>query len=62
MRILIPRAMMDARGSLLSSTADELDKQGPVDYQFYHGPIHTRKFAHKLASGTIWTFRLTMVY
>jgi hypothetical protein len=43
---------MDARGSLLSSTTDESGKQGPVDYQFYHGPIHTRKFAHKLASGT----------
>jgi len=40
---------MDARGSLLSSTAEE--PQGPVDYQFYHGPMHTRKFAHKLASG-----------
>jgi len=46
--------MMDARGSLLSSTVEDAEKQGPVDYQFYHGPIHTRKFAHKLATGTRW--------
>jgi hypothetical protein len=42
---------MDARGGLPSSQGAESSAKGPVDYQLFHGPRATKRFAAQMARG-----------
>jgi hypothetical protein len=42
---------MDNRGLLESAREDGAEERGPVDYQLYHGPSHTKSMANRLAKG-----------